>query len=322
MIVSKNKIKKIEQIISKWFNAVIFKTTGSDNLSKEEIKELFDNNIIPSNYDKSPYIEEMYKIGLLRNNMGGIFSKDNLNIYRIKQSKQYKPLTDKEVFAINYVKQSMNSQLLKLKQSVNAAIVSNVLRQTNNAIQTSINKDIKNIVISAIEKKKTIKKIAKDLRDYTKDINRDWNRVAVSEMSDAFNNGAADAISLRNNGISDKSIYVFKMVSPDEALCEFCSKLFLLPNNEPKVYTLDELRNNGDNYGRKPSQYKAVIGKTHIGCRCSLCEIAKGWGFKPKTSIVTFINKDYDILQDQKIKIKKWRSNGKKKKRGSGGKSK
>jgi len=56
---------------------------------------------------------------------------------------------------------------------------------------------------------------------------------------------------------------VYKQTESDA--CEYCKKLY-----DGKTYTYGELKANGTNKGRKPYQWKAVLGITHPNCNCKL----------------------------------------------------
>ena len=84
--------------------------------------------------------------------------------------------------------------------------------------------------------------------------------------------------------------------------CPHCRKFYLMPNGEPRIYTMKQLKGNGTNYGLKTSQWKAIIPPMHPSCRCTLVQLPKGMGFKEGTQRTTYKGQDYNILKEQNKK--------------------
>ena len=304
MLINKTKKKNIKKIIEKYYNAILFKVAGSDQLSAEEKNILMNDKIIFS-YEKDivPAVEEAYIIGNVRSPRLGEFSKHDLKHFRKFGLKKYKPLSRKEQYAIEHVKDSMGIYITKLKEDFSSSVMGSVSASNLVHSQEAALESFRSVAVSSIKKKKGISRLASDLRDLTGKSLRDWDRVASTEMSSAFNQGAADSILERNDGDSETMVY--KIVSKDAALCSSCRRLYSTPSGEPRLYTMTEMMSNGTNYGRKASEYKATIGPMHPYCRCSLVELPVGFGFKPGTQRLTFIGTDINLLKEQRKKNNK-----------------
>jgi len=300
MLISKSKKKKLERIVEKYYNAIIFKIAGPQDLTAAEKNELFEVEIISPHEAQTPIIEEAYRVGRVRNPEKLKYEKSDLNKFRIFDSRGYVPLTEKEKFTIAHVKESMGNYLTKLKDNARSTVEASVNNANEQFAQQTLMESMRSITEDNVKRRKGVGALARDLRDKTEDMNRDWERVASTEMSRAFNSGAADAIAGRNKGKSASDVIVVCYVSKDGALCEHCRKAYLMPSGEPKAYKLSTLRGNGTNYGKKASQWRPVIPPMHPNCRCSLVECPEGFGFKEGTRSPTFKGPDYDVLKEQK----------------------
>ena len=114
------------------------------------------------------------------------------------------------------------------------------------------------------------------LRDTTKDMERDWHRVVQTELWDAKLHGEAHAIMSGDSPFSsDKGeTLVYKRPAPD--CCPVSKKLYLEKDGvTPKVFKLSELMANGNNMGSKQNDWLPTLGTVHPFCQCTL-------GVKPK----------------------------------------
>lgn len=299
MLISKSKKNKIEKVVKKWYNAIIFKIVGPQDLAAQEKNELFDEGIINPHETSKPIIEEAYNIGRIRSPKNGRYEKADLNKFRIFDSRNYAPLTAKEKYTVKHVKESMGNYVTALRDNARSKIEGLINNSNEKLAQQTLLQSARDIAEDNVKKRKGLKEFARDLRDLTGDLHNDWERVAVTEMSSAFNAGSADAIVEMVEEQDEDDANVVCFVSKDAALCESCKRLYLTPSGEPKVYKLSELRANGTNYGVKASAYRPVIPPAHPRCRCSLVMVPKGFGFKKGTQSITFKSPDYDVYKEQ-----------------------
>ncbi len=287
MIISQEKIKKIRDLINRHYNALIFKIAGPEQLTDDEIKALVESGLVDIDGDNGK-IKEGYYIGRARNTIDPRLRDDmTISQFNAQLRNTAVPISDTERFAIEHIASSAGNLITNLKDKAKT-VVEQIIADNNLEYRNKlITETIRPTIIEGIEQDKGVMKIASELREKTGDLFRDWKRVSVTEVASAMNLGEADAIVSRNKGKSPDSIYVYKRVNHDSALCNHCKKAYVMPNGiTPKVYTLSELQQNGTNYGKKASDYKATITPIHPNCRCSLVEIPNGWTFNQQGQMI------------------------------------
>lgn len=157
-------------------------------------------------------------------------------------------------------KEHLNSMLKQLLEKHRANVVSRVegfLRETNTAAKYRPNW------------KEPLNKLKQNLKDLSKDMNRDWRRIASTEVSNAIGLASVDRIASHNKDKDFSEIYVYRIVVQDAAMCKWCKKFYLDTDGSPAVYRLSELIANNTNYGKHTSDWKPVAGATHPNERCS-----------------------------------------------------
>jgi hypothetical protein len=99
-----------------------------------------------------------------------------------------------------------------------------------------------------------------------------FERNISSAVTDTVNDAVVDSATDESlmTGVSPRNTIVFKKVVNDDSLCQWCRKFYLLPDGTPRLFRLEELQANGSNYGKKKTDWKPVLGKTHPRCRCQL----------------------------------------------------
>lgn len=121
--------------------------------------------------------------------------------------------------------------------------------------------------------------LATALRDRmkSKDIERDWLRVAVSETNWATN--YATLVHLQE----EEADLVYFLVQP--TACDDCKRIYLHPDGTPKVFRLGDLLeevafNGGTNVGRARKDWKATA-LLHPWCRCRPVRYVRGLPYVP-----------------------------------------
>lgn len=300
MIISKEKLEKIRNIIRQRYNYLKIKFGGPDVLSVEEIKELEAEGLLTPGESVS-MIEDAYHIGRARNDTRKPADREDMSLSQFEQRLKVRstPITDAEKYALEHAKESMGSAITslgnKFKTFADSVIANNNLDYRNSILTD----EMKPVIFEGIERGDTIAQIASDLRDKTGEAYRDWKRVAATEISSAMNLGEADAIVERNPGKDSQEIYVFKYVNKDGATCKHCKRAYLNFDGSPKIFKLSELQANGNNYGVKAADYKPTIGPLHPLCRCHLVELPPGFKFAEDNSI-TYAGLGYEHYKNQK----------------------
>lgn len=146
--------------------------------------------------------------------------------------------------------------------------------------------------VRGVQERASAQEVAQQVRAATKDLRRDWLRVAHTEMHNAVEE--AKAIVLTHSH-PERDPRVFKRPRPDA--CAFCKLLYLKPDGvTPRVFRLSVLLANGTNAGRRAgrptrsgrsrTQWKAVLGAMHPFCKCELFVLPDGMGFNNQGQMV------------------------------------
>jgi len=158
---------------------------------------------------------------------------------------------------------------------------------------------------------------------------RDWDRVAYTELTDAQKQGQAHR--LLEDGNVDKLVY--KMPMP--TACPQCKHLYLMPDGKtPRLFKLSELVGNGTNIGRKPhpikggkvkpggradgqETLKAVAGLMHPWCACLGPYPAVGyehWMSPEQQEYVkkhkAGMKKSHDVSSEARDRLGRWAGSG------------
>jgi hypothetical protein len=205
------------------------------------------------------------------------------------KSGQYFPLTKKEQTLYDI---SINRSYDHIK---------NLASKRKDELKRMISEeDVRNEISEAISKRKSIQKIVSEWGTKTGDWQRDYARIAETEMNSIFQLGRATQIEERYG--KDQKVYkdVF------EGACRHCIRLYLTGGieSQPKIFTLQELQENGTNIGLKVNDWKPIVGSTHAFCRCQLQYLSNGevWD-KEKKQFVYPEKYEQVIKRTQKNKL-------------------
>ncbi len=148
-------------------------------------------------------------------------------------------------------------------------------------------------------KRETIKQLKSDLGHEIPNWMRDWERIAVTEISSAVQMGTATAIRKESGG----DALVSKIPRPDA--CPDCLKHYLGPDGLPIIAPLSWWEAQGSNVGRKRAEWGAVLETMHPWCSCQVVEVPEGtvWvdgpdGFElvvPDAEVSLMLSEDPDV---------------------------
>ena len=259
MLITDEIKRRIMQIIEDHFDGIMIKMIGREGLSREMIDELVNKGILSPFPEDENFVEDAYFVGKLR----PVPKPPKISLKELRGREKEVILSDVEKYAIDNIRESAGSYISKLKNMTQT----HVLETMNNLNMGYRNEILSGIIRPILEegvlKRKMTNAIASEMRDKTKDLFRNFQRIVSTELTTAVNIGSQDAIIARHPEKTSKDIYVFKVAHDDAALCDYCRKFYLNRDGTPKVYKLSELQSNGDNYGRKARDWKATISATH-----------------------------------------------------------
>lgn len=170
---------------------------------------------------------------------------------------QYIPVTTKEKLLTNSLKSQVLSDIRalngKIFQDINGILVNNS-RKTQEAF---IRKEIK----QGLSKNKSYKEIASEIARKTGDWNRNFLRIVNYVANSAYQHGRLAFIEK-----TEEDVLVFKRVSKNA--CNHCVKAYLTKGqgSEPRLFTISQLKANGNNIGRKVDEWLPVVDSTHPNC--------------------------------------------------------
>ena len=215
---------------------------------------------------------------------------------RIIQGKDLSNISEKDVnkliHGISLTPSQRNSiEFSKIKaqqaiDSLNQRLTSNIISM---AVQSDLNmwEAVKEVIPAAMENDNPRYKVIQELREKTGDWERDWNRVAHTEMWDAKLQGEAEAIMNNESPFSNEGgeTLVYKRPAPNA--CGKCKQVYLEKDGvTPKVFRLADLLANGNNYGKKQADWVPTLGTLHPNCMCTLNVMPKDTEFDSQGNLV------------------------------------
>lgn len=228
------------------------------------------------------YPKLAYEFGILSEALEDAQAKGlTFNDFVTRLASRPMSLTIEERAAIKYVKRSLAGHIKGLGDQIEKK-TGNVILKADARLRHRLTQAIKRDLISGIEQRKAVKEVAKSLRDTVGDFERDWLKVAHTELHNAYQEGKASAILVRHNKGYDPVVY--KATHKDS--CEYCKTLYVERDGvTPRLFYLSDLTKSGvTNIGRKAgdphnTNWKPVLGSTHPFCMCDLRELPRGFEF-------------------------------------------
>jgi hypothetical protein len=265
MVVSKETLEKIRQIVEKHYTRLTISVLGRSAFTPAEIQKMQAAGIDTTN--KESLLAMTYYHNFI-NNPVGPQSPSSVEDMRAQQSQPgIKPEGQANDYTVENINDKTKQYLDKLRMDV-ATRIEGFIRDNNdqykfNALQNLDRSDIMDDLV----KESSIGKIKQKLRDSSHDGNRDWQRVALTEMSNAIGIGSVDRIVTDNRDADLDEVYVYRIIVGDAVTCKYCRRFY--GEGIPKLYKLSTLLANGSNYGLKTDAWKPVAGATHPNTRTS-----------------------------------------------------
>lgn len=280
MVVSKDTIEKIREIIEKHYNRLTISVLGRAVFSAKELKDMESAGIDTTN--KESLLSMVYYHNFINNPLGRE-APSSVEDMKVQQSQRgIKP----EGEAHDYTTENLNDKARQLIEKMKATVATRIegfIRDNNdtykmNALQNLDRSDLMDDLV----KESSLGKVKQKLRDSAKDGTRDWQRVAITEMSNAIGIGSVDRIVTDNRTADLDDVYVYRITVGDALTCKYCRRFYGESGEAPKLYRLSTILSNGSNYGLKPEAWKPVAGATHPNERCSqIIELKPGFMIVP-----------------------------------------
>lgn len=267
MALTPSQIRQIKKVIEEHMNVIMELTIGDTKVSPETLKKIG----VPKSV--SNLITDSYKYGKLTTVMNKNLSK--MSPQEVNDMLKKLKVSSRQQRSMEYLKAKTQLSIDNLTQRMTSAVITSALQN-----QLDMYHAIGQVVPEAVKKNTDRYKVVQQLRDLTQDWERDWHRVAHSEMWDAKVQGEANAIMDNESPISKKGkdTMVFKRPAPNA--CNKCKQLYLEADGiTPKLFKITELQANGSNYGKKQADWKPTLGILHPNCMCPLSVMPDGYKF-------------------------------------------
>ena len=218
--------------------------------------------------DYTPY-EQAFYFGRLAAILGPIKSQQvtYTDLMKYLRQGQFVPLSDVEKQTLLYLEGKTYGYIKDLGYRVGTFITES-MRDTEFARRQYYEEVINTAIKRSVIERDTASSVAREIGKKTGDWTRDLGRIAETEMQNAFEVGKAEYL-VRDTGAKKKVYY--KQVYA--GACKHCIKLYLTKGigSKPRLFSYEELLENGTNVGRKVAEWKPTLGPVHPYCRCSLC---------------------------------------------------
>lgn len=276
MAITSDQLQKIKKIIKDHSDVLMRIMVGGTSTASDKalLKKL---NVSDEVTDLIRYAFKFGKLNALKNRtLRTISSRD---IDAMLNSLKLTPSQEK---AVDYLHMKCKVNVDNLQQRL-VSSVANVALEDKLDLYTAIGQ----VIPKALQAKNQKQRLARQLREFTQDWKRDWDRVVMSETWDANMFGEAKAILDRQSPLSSEgaNTLVFKRPNPDA--CPHCKRLYLQKDGvTPRVFKLSDLLANGTNYGLKVQDWKPVVGIVHPNCQCTFNVMPKGYKFNPQGQLI------------------------------------
>ncbi len=267
MVTSKETLERIRQIINKHYNRLIISVLGSPVLSPEDLESLKNAGYDISNKDS--LLSLAYYHNFINTPIDDISPRSVGDMKGQQSVRGLKPVGQANDYAVDSLNEKTKQYIDKLKMDA-ATRIESIIRENNDSYRLDALKNLDRASdADELMKESSLGKVKQKLRDTAKDANRDWMRVALTEVSNAVGIGSVDRIVTENRDKDPENVYVYRITVKDSRTCKWCRKFYEDASGGPTLYRLATLLGNGTNFGKKPESWLAVVGSTHPNTRTS-----------------------------------------------------
>jgi len=265
-MLTKNQLKKIEEIIRKRFLRLTYDALGERALTESELNTLKRAGLLKPSVRH--FVGDAYTLGKIVSHM------DKATASRITYDKAMAaaekfPMTEVEKEMVNFASDHAGQYIQGIAENTVKEVRAIGARHSMDALTR-----VKEEVAEAIKDRKTVGELKTVLHRVIKGKERDWLRVASTEMNDAIQKGIHAEIK-KNSPVGGGQL-VYKRPSPNA--CKYCKRLYLRRDGvTPKIFTLDDLTIS--NIGLSSSDWTPTIGSAHPWCQCQLSPVPDGFDF-------------------------------------------
>lgn len=277
MVTSKAAIERIREIITKHYANLTISVLGKDVFTEAELKALKAIGVDTSNAES--VLSLIYHHSFINNPIDDIAPKTVDGAKSQQSVSGLKPEGLANQYAVESLNDRTKQSIEKLKIDAQSRIES-IIRQNNDKFKFDALQNLdREEFMDQMVRESTVGRVRQNLRDTAKEANRDWVRVAVTEMSNAIGIGSVDRIVTDNRDKDPDDLYVYRVTVKDSVTCKWCRSFYDDENDgTAKLYKLSTLLDNGSNVGKKPESWRPCVGSTHPNTRTSqIVELKPGF---------------------------------------------
>lgn len=249
-MLTQGELNRLKRLVESYHVLFAVQVMGADILTEED-RELLEEFGI--DIEGEDYWETAYKFGILSTKL-----KDakRMSAKQAQKSISALALSTRQKVELQVVKERSFSHIKRLGSIAGGNIQDHLY--SRGRYEKLLREDLGKVARGEQWYTQAISSIGHKTGDWE----RDLKRLVETEMHDVQQEGRARAFG--NEGLVYKDVY--------PKACKYCIKLYTTKGigTEPRIYKVADLRKNGDNYGKKAVDWKAVIGSTHPFCRCNL----------------------------------------------------
>lgn len=271
---SDKQLKEVTRIIEDHHNAFLVQIGLGDAVPPEEVKRLTRLGLVTKSQAQKGLLDNAYVFGLLADSLEESRAKA-MSFSEFKQwiGQRAVPLGEDDRAAVKHLKRSMFTHLKGLGNRVSKN-TQEVLVDADQDLRRRLASTVKRQLVAGAEQKKAIGEVVLALKKATHSYSRDWARIAVTELNNAFQEGKLTTIQKANKG---RDPWVFKRVK--QSACRECKSAYLTKSGVPRLFRLSALLAQGSNVGRARGDRQATVKSHHPWCQCELQEMPAGFEF-------------------------------------------
>jgi len=270
MLLTDAQLHEIRQIIEDYHNAFVVNVISPEAVEASVLQRLKDLGMVDTQVKS---VEDAYLLGqVIAAIEDPSVSKMSYRQFQDYIKKNPVPLSNVERRAVQIAQHTAAQYAVGLGRRVDLEVGQALLTEDTQLAQEMRDK-IRTATAESVARRETAAQLKSTLGWETKDWARDWDRIAITELHNVKERGAADTIAKRH-GSGQR---VAKLTMPDA--CDHCKRLHIGPDGQPRIFKLSDLEKNGTNFKQKAANWKAVVGAVHPHCQCTLIRVPDGWGF-------------------------------------------
>ena len=281
-----SQLAELARIIKQHTDLFLVSLLGTSVVSQDDIEELIKAGLIPPETDPKLF-EYSYVLGKIK----AMLTSDKYRSLTFDALKELagvswhkmEPPSILEQFRIDASKAQAASGVQGIADDIKNGVFRDMERQiTGNLTERIVRQGIRDEVVNALESRRTVLQLAYDIPRRLQSYNRDWLRVASTEMHAARCQGTVDAIRQKEGlyaGFPEEQADQRVVVSPTTGACPECRRDYLDLNQKPKIWKLSDLEANGTNIGVPKKLRKPVLPPHHPWCLCEVDYVPPGFDY-------------------------------------------